>query len=67
MLHQPHDGSTAPTAKPVARVPEVVLATSSRTLLVVDEHEVQDQLLSSGPFVELAPSPNGTPLAFCSP
>ena len=26
LLHQPHDASTAPTTRPVARLPEVVLA-----------------------------------------
>lgn len=45
------------------RCPEVLLATASRTILVVDEHEAHDQLLASGPFVHLAPSPNGKFLA----
>ena len=92
LLHSPHEGVAKP-AKP--GLPEVVLATASRTLLVVDEHDAQarrpppaacigaqprlrpapapplplrhlhtqDQLLTSGPFVELAPSPNGKFLA----
>ena len=67
LLHPPLDGSATPAAKPVPRLPEVVLATSSRTLLVVDEHDAQDQLLTSGPFVELAPSPNGKFLALSDP
>ena len=70
LLHHAPDGGGAGGGaggagggKAAARVPEVVLATASRTLLVVDEHEAQDQLLTSGPFVELAPSPNGSFLA----
>ena len=39
--------------------PEVVLATASRTVLVVDDKGAHDQLLTSGPFVHLAVSPNG--------
>lgn len=41
------------------RCPEVLLATASRTILVIDERDAHDQLLASGPFVRLAPSPNG--------
>lgn len=43
--------------------PNVVLATVSRTILLVDEHEARDQLLSSGPFVCLVPSPQGNYIA----
>jgi len=41
------------------RCPEVLLATASRTILVIDERDAHDQLLASGPFLRLAPSPNG--------
>lgn len=41
------------------RCPEVLLATASRTILRVDETDVEDQLLTSGPFTKLSPSPNG--------
>ena len=37
----------------------MLLATASRTILVIDERDAHDQLLASGPFLRLAPSPNG--------
>ena len=51
-------GAGSETAAATA-CPEVVLATASRTILLVDEHHCHDQLLTSGPFIRLAPSPNG--------
>ena len=42
----------------VPRCPQVLLGTASRTILLIDEYEAHDQLLASGPFVCLAPSPN---------
>lgn len=50
-------GLEGPRAPP--RCPEVLLATASRTILVIDERDAHDQLLASGPFLRLAPSPNG--------
>ena len=44
---------------PVPRCPEVLLGTASRTILHIDRHQAHDTLLASGPFVRLAPSPDG--------
>ena len=55
--------ASPPTAMAVLEraggVPDVLLATASRTILLVDKYEAHDQLLASGPFLCLAPSPNG--------
>ena len=50
-------GSGADAAQPAC--PDVLLATASRTILLIDQAEAHDQLLASGPFLRLAPSPNG--------
>ncbi len=42
---------------------EVLLATSSGTVLLVDSLNVQDQLLSMGPFTKMTVSPDGKLLA----
>ena len=55
LLHQPHDGAV----KPAARLPEVVLATASRTLLVVDEHDTQE--LTPHPLAYPDPNPSPSP------
>lgn len=39
--------------------PEALIATASRTILLVTEAEVADQLLSTGPFTRIVPAPNG--------
>lgn len=50
-------GAAAPGLLP--RCPQVLLATASRTILSVDESDVHDHLLATGPFLHLEPSPNG--------
>eukprot|EP01104_Vermistella_antarctica_P013241 TRINITY_DN397_c0_g1_i3.p1 TRINITY_DN397_c0_g1~~TRINITY_DN397_c0_g1_i3.p1 ORF type:complete len:827 (-),score=204.45 TRINITY_DN397_c0_g1_i3:93-2573(-) len=45
---------------------EVLLATKSGTLLVIDAVSCQDMLLAKGPYTKLAVSPNGTILAMFS-
>ena len=56
----PHRGAPA---SGTPRAPDVVLATSSRTVLMIDKHKVHDQMLNAGPFLRLVPSPNGKYIA----
>lgn len=44
-------------------IPEVLLATDTGTIIVVDDKEAQDQLLENGPFNRMEVSPNGEVVA----
>jgi hypothetical protein len=47
----------------VSNTPEVLLATTTRSIVVVDNKEAQDQELDLGPFAKMAVSPSGGTVA----
>lgn len=53
-----HSWVLIPPAYTLSRHVEVLVG-AGKTLLVVDASEVQDQVMTEGPFVKLAVSPNG--------
>eukprot|EP00698_Gefionella_okellyi_P023700 TRINITY_DN8167_c0_g1_i1.p1 TRINITY_DN8167_c0_g1~~TRINITY_DN8167_c0_g1_i1.p1 ORF type:complete len:850 (-),score=211.21 TRINITY_DN8167_c0_g1_i1:1962-4364(-) len=59
----PHSMAVIEPQHTASRCVEVLLATESGTILVVDYQRSQDQLLSNGPFNKMAVAPTGKILA----